>query len=45
VVRPLLASGKLDPLIDRSYRLEELPQAFEYVASGQKIGNVLLSVV
>jgi len=44
VVRPLLAEGRFSPLIDRSYTLEELPQAFEYAASGQKIGNVILGL-
>jgi NADPH:quinone reductase-like Zn-dependent oxidoreductase len=42
-VVPLLATGKFRPLIDRSYPLEEIRAAFEYVASGQKLGNVLLT--
>jgi NADPH:quinone reductase-like Zn-dependent oxidoreductase len=42
LVVPLLASGQFIPLIDRSYPLEEIQQAFVYVASGQKIGNVIL---
>ncbi|MFW5924816.1 MAG: quinone oxidoreductase family protein [Myxococcota bacterium] len=39
---PLLAQGKYEPLIDRRYTLEDIRQAFTYVASGEKIGNVLL---
>lgn len=40
---PLVAQGKFQPLIDRSYPLEKIREAFEYVRSGQKIGNVLLT--
>ena len=43
VVAPLLASGAFRPLIDRSYPLADIREAFTYVASGQKIGNVLLT--
>lgn len=45
LILPLLEEGRYSPLIDRSYTLDELPRAFEYVLSGQKIGNVLLSLV
>ena len=38
----LLKSGGFKPLIDRTYSLEQVAEAFEYVASGQKTGNVLL---
>lgn len=41
-VRGLLVEGKFTPLIDRAYSLEEIREAFTYVASGQKVGNVLL---
>lgn len=44
MVAPLLAQGRFKPLIDRSYGLDELRDAFEYVASGRKIGNVLLKL-
>lgn len=39
---PLLASGRYTPLIDRRHDLDHLKEAFEYVESGQKVGNVLL---
>ncbi|MBT9545812.1 MAG: NAD(P)-dependent alcohol dehydrogenase [Candidatus Sericytochromatia bacterium] len=42
LVAGLLAEGKYTPLIDRRFALEEIVKAFEYVSSGQKIGNVLL---
>jgi NADPH:quinone reductase-like Zn-dependent oxidoreductase len=43
LVAPLLASGAFVPLIDRRCALEHIREAFEYVASGRKIGNVLLT--
>jgi NADPH:quinone reductase-like Zn-dependent oxidoreductase len=42
-IAPLLADGTYKPLIDRHYALEDIREAFAYVASGQKIGNVLLT--
>lgn len=39
-----LQSGFYKPLIDRSYPLNKAAVAFGYVLSGQKIGNVLLSI-
>lgn len=43
-IRELLAAGALHPLIDRSYRMEEIQEAFAYVNSGQKVGNVILQI-
>ncbi|MBO9698933.1 MAG: NAD(P)-dependent alcohol dehydrogenase [Sporocytophaga sp.] len=40
----LIAKGKFKPVIDRRYSLEEVKEAFRYVASGQKVGNVILMV-
>ena len=40
----LMATGKFKPLLDRSYSMEDVGEAYEYVRSGQKIGNVLLEV-
>lgn len=42
VVKDLLAQGKFKPLIDRTYPLEEIREAFTYVDSGEKVGNVVL---
>lgn len=39
----LLEEGKFKPLIDRSYPLEEIREAYAYAASGQKTGNVWLT--
>lgn len=38
----LLAAGTLRPLMDRRVPLDDLAEAFRYVASGQKLGNVVL---
>ena len=38
----LAGSGRFRPVIDRTYELKDVRQAYEYVASGQKTGNVLL---
>ena len=37
-----LEAGRFRPGIDRRYTLDGLREAFAYVASGQKTGNVLL---
>lgn len=42
LICPLLESGRYTPLIDRRYDLDHVKEAFQYVESGQKIGNVLL---
>ena len=42
-VTRLMAEGKFKPLIDRRYPIEQIREAFEYVESGQKKGNVILS--
>lgn len=39
-----LAAGTFRPVIDRSYPLGEIAAAYRYVESGQKLGNVLISV-
>jgi NADPH:quinone reductase-like Zn-dependent oxidoreductase len=40
----LLETGKLTPIIDREYLLEDISKAYEYVMAGQKTGNVVLSL-
>jgi NADPH:quinone reductase-like Zn-dependent oxidoreductase len=42
--KELLESGAFRPLIDRRYRLEEIVEAYTYVETGRKIGNVVISV-
>lgn len=43
-VADLAEKGKFKPLIDRTYSLYEIKEAFEYVNSGQKIGNVIIKI-
>ena len=42
-LRDLAGSGKFKPVIDRVYNFEEIPEAFRYVNTGQKTGNVVIS--
>ena len=40
----LVVKGSFRPVIDRSYPLERIAEAFDYVATGEKIGNVILAM-
>jgi NADPH:quinone reductase-like Zn-dependent oxidoreductase len=40
----LLASGAFTPVIDRTYPLERIVEAHEYVDAGHKSGNVIVTV-
>jgi NADPH:quinone reductase-like Zn-dependent oxidoreductase len=42
--KELMESGLFRPVIDRSYPLAEIVEAYRYVETGQKIGNVVISV-
>lgn len=41
-VSETIAAGGLRPVIDRTYRLEDIGQAFQHVASGDKVGSVVV---
>ena len=43
-VTDLAEKGKFKPLIDRTYTLDQIKEAFEYVNCGQKIGNVIIKI-
>jgi len=40
-IHKLASEGKFRPVIERSYPLEKAAEAYRYVASGQKTGNVV----
>lgn len=42
-VWPLLASGDVRPVVDRSYAMSEAAEAHRYIDSGEHIGKVLLT--
>lgn len=41
----LMESGQFRPVIDRTYPLEQIAEAYRYVETGQKTGNVVIEVV
>jgi len=43
-IKDLLEKGNFKPVIDRVYPLEKIADAFAYVATGQKIGNVIIAM-
>jgi len=43
-IKQLIEEGKFKPVIDRTYPLEKVAEAYEYVLTGEKTGNVILSM-
>ncbi len=43
-LKELIASGEFTPVVDRSYPLDQIVEAYRYVETGQKIGNVVITV-
>ena len=43
-IKELIEKGSFKPVIDRKYPLEKIAEAYTYVASGQKIGNVVITM-
>lgn len=44
-LKELVQKGKYNPIIDRQYKLDQIVEAYKYVESGQKTGNVILKIV
>ena len=42
-IRDLVEKGKFIPVIDREYSIDKIADAYRYVASGQKIANVIIT--
>jgi len=43
-ITSLIEKGCFRPVIDRKYPLDKIADAFDYVASGQKLGNVIINM-
>jgi NADPH:quinone reductase-like Zn-dependent oxidoreductase len=44
-IKDLFEKGEYKPVIDRQYKLDEIVEAYKYVETGQKTGNVVLRIV
>jgi NADPH:quinone reductase-like Zn-dependent oxidoreductase len=40
----LMQSGKVKPVIDRTYKLAELPEAIRYLEEGHTRGKVIITI-
>lgn len=43
-IRDRLSDGSFKPIMDRTYKLKNIQEAFSYVRQGQKVGNVVIVI-
>ncbi len=43
-IKDLVEKGRFTPVIDRKYPIDKIAEAYVYVASGKKIGNVIITM-
>jgi len=44
VLADMMQSGKVKPVIDRTYKLDQVPEAIRYVEQGHARGKVIITV-
>jgi NADPH:quinone reductase-like Zn-dependent oxidoreductase len=44
VLKELIESGKVTPVIDRTYPLSEVPEAIRYLEGGHAKGKVVINI-
>ena len=44
VLKELIEAGKVMPVIDRTFRLAQVPEAIRYLESGQALGKVIITI-
>ena len=44
VLQRLLVEGKVTPVIDRCYQLNQVPEAFDYMGEGHAKGKIIVNV-